>query len=163
MWGAVKAKKVLCFYRSMSQSVAYSSSKAKPRSTQRKVWKPKFSVTKHLQVWWLCHSSLPVRFLKNKKRYYQNTSNSSILEFPGLPHQWVEEEGPEVQRLVPSPGNILIFQWQWGSAGKSERKKIFFKGLAIAGCGPRPGEISNSTQIPKVYKIIPQNNFMQPK
>lgn len=150
MWAAVKGKKVLCFYRNMGQSAAYSSSKAKPRSIQRKVWKPKFSVTMYLQVWWLCDSGLPARFLKNKKRYYQNSSNISILGFPGLLCQWVEEEGPEVPRLVRSPGNILIFQQQWGSAGKSQRKKKFFKGLAIAGCGQRPGQVPNSTQIPNV-------------
>lgn len=33
---------------------------------------------------------------------------------------------------------------------KPEEKKNFFKGLAIAGCGQRPGQVPNSTQIPNV-------------
>lgn len=119
------------------QPAAYSSSKAKLRSTQRRFWKQTFSVWGLMVVW-----QQQARFLKNKKRDYQNASSTSILWFPGLLCLKVEEKGIEVRRLVPRPGNILIFHQQWATAGKIKKKKK--KSLAIAGHVPGSGQVPNS-------------------
>ena len=69
------------------------------------------------------------------------------LLFPGLLCLKVEGlKGTEVLCLVPSSGNILAFQQQWGGAAKNKKLFVCFfkKGLAMVGHGLRSGQVPNS-------------------